>query len=665
MEKVKLHYLCVLLTVSVVVAGCGGSGTTSVSGGSGSETQGQAIEGTVYGGQQPISGAKVYLYAAGKGGYASPATSLLTGAGYVTTGSDGSFSITGDYTCPSAPGDLVYVTSVGGNPGNSGGRTNPNIVLIAALGPCGNLSSSTFVFVNEITTVASTYALAPFMGYTGNNPAAGTPVNLGAPTSGVSCNAANNWLSTGANTCDYVGLKNAFSMVNNLAVTSTGVSLEGTSTLVTPYVKVNTLADILTACVNSTGGTAGDGSNCGTLFTATTPGSTGIAPTDTLQATLDLARNPGPTAANSTSLFNLTSSTVTYQPALLSVPKDWTLSITLSGGGLDGPTSIGIDATGNVWAADYYGALSAFSPAGVALFSSGITGDGLHESWGLTLDGSGDVWVTNIEVAGINNNLGSISEFANNGQPLSGSLGYGAGGIYYPQALAADTDGSIWVANYGNSTVTHLSSSGAPASGDCNGSTCGLTSASIEFPDAIAVDPNHNVWVASETTSTITKISGNGTQFTAINCCNEAQGLAIDASGNVWSANHSGSTVSLVSNTGTVISAGYTGGGLNDPNGIAVDGNGTVWVTNYRGGSFTELAGAGSANHGTALSPSTGYGADVNLVEPFGIAIDASGNVWISNFDSVPAQGQQGTITEFVGLATPVNTPLVGAARIP
>lgn len=658
--------LCLLLIASLVIEGCGSAGTSSLFGSGGPETLGPAIAGRVHGAQQPIVGTKVYLFAAGKSGYASTPTSLLTtSGGYVTTDSNGDFNITGDWTCPAAPGDQVYVFTTGGNPGNSGGQTNPNIALMTALGSCENITSSTFVWVNEVTTVASAYALAPFMGYSVSAPTAGTQVNLGIPASGPSCTAAKNWLSTGASTCDYTGLKNAFVTVNSLVQTSTGKALAGTATAVAPQKRLNTLANILAACVNSTGGVAGDGSSCGKLFTDTTPSLTSIAPTDTLQAILDLARNPGPATTIRTNLFDIPTAMVPFEPALTTVPDDWTLYITLSGGGLDGPTAIGVDAAGNVWTADYYGALSAFDAAGLPLFSSGITGSGLNESYGLTIDNSGNVWVANNEVPGINNNLGTVSEFANNGQPLSGSLGYDAGGIYYPQALAADTDGSIWVANYGNSSVTHLTSSGTPAPGDCNGSTCGLTSSSIEFPDAIAVDASHNVWVASDSTSTITKISGDGTQFTPIVCCDEAAGLAIDSSGNVWSANYSGNTVSLVSNAGIVISSGYAGGGLDSPGAVAVDGNGTVWVSNYHGGSFTELAGAGSASRGTALSPSTGFGADANLVEPYAIAVDASGNVWITNFATIPAAGRQGTITEFIGLAAPVNTPLIGPALLP
>jgi len=529
---------------------------------------------------------------------------------------------------------------------------------MTALGSCESINSSSFVWVNEVTTAAAAYALAPFIDYPESNPPAGTAVNLGAPLNGPSCNLASNWLSTAANTCDYTGLKNAFVNASKLLVlTSTGKAQTGTATAIAPQVRLNTLANILAACVNSTGGVAGDGSNCGKLFTDTTPASTGIAPTDTLQAILALARNPGPSTTISTDLLALSSSTPPFQPTLSTVPNDWTLFITLSGGGVNGPTAIGIDATGNVWAADLYGALSAFSPAGVPLFASGITGNNLNESWGLTIDGSGNVWVTNNENSSINNNLGSVSEFANNGTSLSGSPGYIGGGIYYPQALAADTDGSVWVANYGDSSVTHLSSSGAPIGG--------VLSTDIEFPAAIAVDASHNVWVGSQSSNKITKISAGGTVFTPITCCADAGGLAIDGSGNVWAANYSNSSVSLVSNAGTVISSGYTGGGITNPKGIAVDGNGTVWVTNDFGSSFTELAGAGTAHPGSVLSPSTGFGVDANLIEPHAIAIDASGNIWISNFDTVSAQGQQGTVTEFVGLARPVNTPTVGPARTP
>ena len=130
------------------------------------------LSGSVHGGQQPITGARVYLYTVGT--YTnSPSTSMLTGTGvstdsagngYVTSDSSGSFSITGDYTCPSGnTGISTYLLAVGGNPGLADGTSNSAIALMAPLGACSSLSASTFIVVNEVTTVAAVTALQQFM----------------------------------------------------------------------------------------------------------------------------------------------------------------------------------------------------------------------------------------------------------------------------------------------------------------------------------------------------------------------------------------------------------------------------------------------------------------------------------------------------------------------
>ena len=97
---------------------------------------------------------------------------------------------------------------------------------------------------------------------------------------------------------------------------------------------------------------------------------------------------------------------------------------------------------------------------------------------------------------------------------------------------------------------------------------------------------------------------------------------------------------------------------IDHPQGIAIDGSGHVWVTNYFGSSITELAGSAASSPGQILSPTTGWASDANFNEAFAVAIDASGNLWITNF-------QTNILTEIVGLATPVKTPLLGPAQAP
>ena len=143
------------------------AGAALLTSGCGSSTQFQSpatpaasgMRGKVRGGQQPITGSTIQLWTVGTTGDGSAATPLLTTA--VTTDSSGDFTITGDYSC--AASTQVYLTAVGGNPGLAPGTNNANISMIAALGPCGNLNSSTYVFVNEATTIASVFPFTQFM----------------------------------------------------------------------------------------------------------------------------------------------------------------------------------------------------------------------------------------------------------------------------------------------------------------------------------------------------------------------------------------------------------------------------------------------------------------------------------------------------------------------
>ena len=267
-----------------------------------------ALRGRVIGGQQPVTGSAIQLYAVSAAADGAFSTSLLSNA--VASDSGGNFTITGAYTCPSAS-SLVYITAIGGNPGLSPGTSNPALALLTALGPCGSLSASTFIVIDERTTVAAVSALAPFI------------------TSAA---------AIGSSPTDSAGLSAAFTLAASLVDLSTGAtpgpSLPAGATV--PTSQLNTLANILSVCVNSAGGVAGDATPCGNLFSAATPSSSS-PPTNTLAALLNIARDP---LRNAAALYALTVPTAPFQPQLASAPANWIL--TLSG---NAPTPLPLGCT--------------------------------------------------------------------------------------------------------------------------------------------------------------------------------------------------------------------------------------------------------------------------------------------------------------------------------
>lgn len=251
-----------------------------------------SIQGRVHGGQQPVSGSTIQLYTVGTSADYSNARALLTST--VRTGTDGSFSITGLYSCSSAT--QVYIIATGGSPSPSGANTN--LSMMTALGPCTSLSASTFVTINELTTAAAVSALAPFM---------------------TSMTAA------GANTYDASALAQDFTLATELVNTATGTA-PGTNVPSGESVDVpliNTMGNILASCINSTGGTSGDGSPCGTLFSLAKD-SSGNAPTDVIGAMLNIANHP---AANTSALFNLSPATAPFAPAYSTVPSSYRIHL--------------------------------------------------------------------------------------------------------------------------------------------------------------------------------------------------------------------------------------------------------------------------------------------------------------------------------------------------
>jgi streptogramin lyase len=643
------------------------TGCTLTNTGTPSPVQGATISGSVHGGQQPIAGSHVFLFAATEAGYSQPAISLLgnnsvttgltkdnsvgnptSGDWYATTDGSGNFSITGVYSCTA--GQQVYMYALGGNPGAG---TNNGAALMAVLGNCPGsnfVGTISFININEVTTVAAAYAISGF---------------------------ATDATHVSASSTAHTGLKNAFANAANLASIVAGSAATTTAggNGTPPTSEINTLANALAACINSDGAVSGPGPNgptaCYTLFTSATADGTvtGTQPTDTATAAINIAHNPG---VNVAAIYGLPTPQAPFAPVLASMPNDWTVGIQFleggdpSGTGTNDPFAIAIDQNGDVWAANNghaVGVVAELGPDGaVKSTPSGFT-DGTPAVFdGIAIDTHGNIWVP--------------SYFANSLLELSGTDGsvktvpggITGGGMNGPRAIAVDGSDNIWVVNQLGNTVSEYVTAGTPAWTVTSPYGSGI----LSNPYGIAVDHTGNAWVSNKSGSTLTEVVAGATSSnsSAPNAggINQPIGVAIDPTGDIWTANTGGfpiASISELANAGTAISpfSGYPvgahTGGIVTPQTIAIDGAGHVWTgdqSNVTIDNNTVSPIAEFDDSGNPISPDTGYIAPGIVDQIVSIAIDGSGNVWA-------ADPSTNYLVELIGAATPVVTPLSVAAQ--
>jgi len=316
------HNILSVSVISLALLAATGCSITPTAASSASPTAvQQPIQGRAYGGEQPLVGATIQLYAAGTpasgGGYGQGATALITGA-LPTTDSNGYFTITGGYTVPVAPSHY-YIVATGGSPG-SGNPVNPNITLMAAIGGCtatNGLSSSLFININEVSTIATLTALQQFIA----PPSAG---NFGAPNIGAPSTA-------------YNSLQSAFETVNDLSNLPTGsvvTPLQNYAATTNNGLLINSMADMLVRCVNSDPASTSD---CSTVFSDATPSSATYVATDTTQAGWYIAQNP---ANNVPALFMLIPAAPPFI-GLSSVPSSYAIDVTSQAGACQSVVPLG------------------------------------------------------------------------------------------------------------------------------------------------------------------------------------------------------------------------------------------------------------------------------------------------------------------------------------
>jgi hypothetical protein len=162
----------------------------------------------------------------------------------------------------------------------------------------------------------------------------------------------------------------------------------------------------------------------------------------------------------------------------------------------------------------------------------------------------------------------------------------------------------------------------------------------------------------------------NGTTSTLRSGFNGPYSVAVDGGGNVFVVDAYNNAVKEIvagtggAATGTVNSSStvnIVGSGFNNPFGVAVDGSGNVFVSDYFHNAVKEIvAGTGGAATGTVNSSST-----VNIVGsgfngPIGVAVDRSGNVFVADCHNNAVKeivaGTGGAGTGVVNSSSTVNT---------
>jgi uncharacterized protein (TIGR03437 family) len=293
---------------------------------------------------------------------------------------------------------------------------------------------------------------------------------------------------------------------------------------------------------------------------------------------------------------------------------------------LDFPLRITVDSKGNYYFADYYtyivrevsgGTINTIAGDG----TPGFVGDKgpaiqaeLSTVDGLAVDASGNIYVADTSTGvvrivsppgAIATPAGTINTFAGVA-PATGiqSQGYsGDGGpatsaqLSQPSGVAVDSSGNVYIADYGNFTVrkvdnkgniSTVAGTGAPGySGDGGPAN----KAAFRSPYAIAIDSAGNIYISDTGNANIRKITTDGNIHTIVSNVS-ADSIAVDAAGSIYFSNSITHTVQKILANGTQFAIagmpgnpGFSGDGglgtsaqLNQPHGVALDASGNVYV---------------------------------------------------------------------------------------
>ncbi|WP_295801353.1 cadherin-like beta sandwich domain-containing protein [Mucilaginibacter sp.] len=220
------------------------------------------------------------------------------------------------------------------------------------------------------------------------------------------------------------------------------------------------------------------------------------------------------------------------------------------GSGFNSPYGVALDATGNIYVADFGHHLVKKMPAGGG--ATVTLGSGYEGPYGVAVDAAG-----NIYVADGGNGVKMI--------PAAGGSQVSVGaGLISSHGVATDPAGNVYVAD--NGAILKITQGGKQ-----------VTLATVSVAFGLAVDAAGNVYVANGS-ATIQKIpaNGGGAPVSIGSGFSNAEGVAVDAAGNIYIADYGHNAIKrMPAGGGAPVSLGT---GFTSPYGLALDGAGNVFV---------------------------------------------------------------------------------------
>jgi len=239
---------------------------------------------------------------------------------------------------------------------------------------------------------------------------------------------------------------------------------------------------------------------------------------------------------------------------------------------------------------------------------------------GIAVDSSGNVYVADDHSHRIRKvtSGGVVTTLAGSGSATFADGVGTAASFNYPSGVAVDLSGNVYIADFQNNRIRKITASGVVSTlagtGDFGHVDGSVTAASFEWPDGVAVDVSGNVYVADRNNRCIRKITLSGVVSTLAGsgpgtfadgtgtaaAFNYTLGVTVDESGNVYVADMGNNRIRKITPSGVVStlagsgSADYADGYgtsaiFNQPQGIAVDFNKNIFVADTGNNRIREI----------------------------------------------------------------------------